>query len=406
MRGRRLVCREVYNLTVNVPPRTSGRVLVVDDEEALAGLIASVLGEAGNEVAVAHTVAGAMALINEREFDVALLDMHLPDGEGTAILRRLSEEGARTEAIMLTGNRDIAAAVEVMKLGASDYLQKPAPLPEIEIAVAKARERHRLRTENLSLKTRLERHETRSELVTEDPDFRRAIDSLAQVGPSDLPVIVQGESGTGKEMLARAIHDASHHKMEPFVAVSCEGMSEEALERELFGYERGAFDGASERKAGLFEAVDRGTLFLDDIEALGPALQPKLLRVLETGEYSRIGSARLIRSRIRFIAGSSQDLEALVERGVFRKDLLYRINGVTLKIKPLRERPGDILPLSLHFMRTHRIRRSLSPRALEALKAYPWPGNVRELEMVIQRAGALAASDTIEPRDLPFGPGR
>lgn len=389
---------------MSVPHRVSGRVLVVDDEEALAELIASLLSDAGFEVAVANTVAQAMALISEHEFDVALLDMHLPDGEGTAVLRRLVEEGARTETIMLTGNRDVAAAVEVMKLGASDYLQKPAPLPEIEIAVAKARERHRLKTENLSLKTRLERHETRSGLVTEDPDFLRVIESLAQVGASDLPVVVQGESGTGKEILARAIHDSSHHKMEPFVAISCDGTPEEALERELFGYERGAFEGASERKAGLLEVVDRGTLFLDEIETLGPALQPKLLRVLETGEYSRIGSARLIRSRIHFIAGSSEDLEALVARGAFRKDLLYRINGATLKIKPLRERPGDVLPLSLHFMRAHRIRRTLSPRALEALKAYPWPGNVRELEMVIQRAGALASSDTIEPRDLPFGP--
>jgi len=376
----------------------------VDDEEALAELIASLLRDAGCEVDVANTLAQAMALITEREFDVAVLDMHLPDGKGTEILRRLIEDGARTETVMLTGNRDVASAVEVMKLGATDYLQKPAPLPEIEIAVGKALERHRLRAENISLRTRLERHETQAGLITEDPDFIKVIESLAQIGPSDVPVVVQGESGTGKELLARAIHDASRHKMEPFAALSCGGAPQETLERELFGYERGAFEGASERKAGLFEVVDRGTLFLDEIEALGPALQPKLLRVLETGEYSRIGSTRLVRSRIRFIAGSSQDLDALVAGGAFRKDLLYRVNGVTLRIKPLRERPGDVLPLSLHFMRAHRIRRSLSPRALEALKAYAWPGNVRELEMVIQRAGALAASDTIEPRDLPFGP--
>ncbi len=378
---------------------------MVDDEEALAALIADMLGESGHEVSVAHTRAEALVLIDSHEFDVAILDMHLPDGSGTDILRRLVDDGAVTETIMLTGNRDVTAVVEVMKLGASDYLAKPTPLPELEIAVAKAIERRRLRAENLALKARLEHHETHTTLVTEDPDFIKVIESLAQVGPSDVPVVISGESGTGKEMLARAVHDASRHKMEPFAAMSCGGMPEEALERELFGYERGAFEGASERKAGLFEVVDRGTLFLDEIDALGPALQPKLLRVLETGEYSRIGSARLIRSRIRFIAGSSQDLDVLVARGAFRKDLLYRINGVTLKIKPLRERPGDVLPLSLHFMRAHRIRRSLSPRALEALKAYPWPGNVRELEMVIQRAGALATSDTIEPRDLPFGPG-
>lgn len=381
-----------------------GRVLVVDDEEALAQLVADMLTESGYEVRVAHTVGEAKALIAQREFDVALLDMHLPDGTGEDILLRLSDEGASTEAIMLTGDRDITSAVQAMKLGASDYLVKPSPLAEVELAVRQARERHRLRTENLSLKVRLERHELKSAIVTEDRDLLRVIASLAQIGPSDVPVIVQGESGTGKEMLARAIHEASHHKMEPFVAISCEGISDEALERELFGYERGAFAGASERKPGLFEVADRGTLFLDDIEAMGPALQPKLLRVLETNEYSRVGSTRLLRSRVRFVAGSGEDIEALAAKGVFRKDLHYRINGVTLKIKPLRERLGDVLPLSLHFMRAHGIRRSLSPRALEALRAYPWPGNVRELQMVIQRAGALAASDIIEPRDLPFGP--
>ena len=398
------MCGRVYNPIVSLSPRASGRVLVVDDEEALAELVADMLKELGYEVRVAHSVGEAKALIAQREFDVALLDMHLPDGTGEDILLRLSDEGASTEAIMLTGDRDITRAVQAMKLGASDYLVKPSPLAEVELAVRQARERHRLRTENLSLKVRLERHELKSAIVTEDRDLLRVIASLAQIGPSDVPVIVHGESGTGKEMLARAIHEASHHKMEPFVAISCEGISDEALERELFGYERGAFADASERKPGLFEVADRGTLFLDDIEAMGPALQSKLLRVLETNEYSRVGSTRLLRSRVRFVAGSGEDIEALAAKGAFRKDLHYRINGVTLKTKPLRERPGDVLPLSLHFMRAHRIRRTLSPRALLALKAYPWPGNVRELEMVIQRAGALATSDTIEPRDLPFGP--
>lgn len=389
---------------MSVPQRAAGRVLVMDDEKDLAEMLATMLTEAGYEVRVAHSVGEAKALIAQREFDVALLDMHLPDGKGEDILLRLSDEGASTEAIMLTGDREITSAVQAMKLGATDYLVKPTPLADVELSVRQAHERHRLRTENLSLKVRLERHETRSAMVTEDPDLLRVIESLAQVGPSDVPVVVQGESGTGKEMLARAIHEASRHKMEPFLAVSCEGMSDETLERELFGFEKGAFAGAAERKPGLFEVADRGTLFLDDVEKMGLAFQPKLLRVLETGEYSRVGSARVLRSRVRFVAGSGEDLEALVARGAFRRDLHYRINGVTLKIKPLRERPGDVLPLSLHFMRSHGIRRSLSPRALEALRAYPWPGNVRELQMVIQRAAALATSDTIEPRDLPFGP--
>lgn len=381
-----------------------GRVLVMDDEEALAELLASALEDGGYEVTVAHSVSEAKSLLARHEFDVALLDLHLPDGTGEDILLRLTDEGASTEAIVLTGDRDITSAVQAMKLGASDYLVKPAPLADVELAVGQALERHRLRTENLSLRARLERHEPRISIVTEDPALLRIIQSLDQLGPSDLPVIVQGESGTGKEMMARAIHDASRHRMEPFVAFSCAGLSDDLIERELFGYEKGALEGASERKPGLFELADRGTLFLDDVDALGAAVQPKLLRVMETQEYSRIGSTRVLGSRLRLVSGSSRDLESMVAGGTLRKDLHYRLNGVTLRLPPLRERPGDVLPLAQHFLRLQGIRRRLSPRALAAMKDYSWPGNVRELEMVIRRAGALAASEMIEATDLPFSP--
>ena len=380
----------------------SGRVLVVDDEEALAELIAGMLAETGYEVRVAHSVSEAKSLLARQEFDVALLDMHLPDGTGEDILLRMSDEGLSTEAIMLTGDRDITSAVQAMKLGASDYLVKPAPLADVELAVGQASDRHRLRTENLSLRARLERHEPKISIVTEDPAFLRMIQGLDQLGPSDLPVIVQGESGTGKETVARAIHDASRHRMEPFVAFSCAGLPDNLIERELFGYEKGAFEQASERKPGLFELADRGTLFLDEIDAMGAAIQPKFLRVLETQEYSRLGSTRVLSSRVRLMSGSGKDLEALAAGGSFRKDLYYRINGTTLRLPPLRERPGDVLPLALYFLKLHGIRRRLAPRALEALKAHAWPGNVRELEMVIRRAGALAATEMIEARDLPF----
>jgi DNA-binding NtrC family response regulator len=383
-------------------PRSLPSVLVLDDEEALAQMIATALGDAGYEVTVAGTVAAAQAVLNNRDFAIALLDMHLPDGTGTDVLRRLIADGSLTEVIVLTGNRDIASAIEVMKLGASDYLIKPTPLGELEIAVEKARDRHRLRVENQALRLRLGRHESNTAIVTEDPEFRKVIDSLAQVGPSDLPVLIQGENGCGKEMMARAVHDASHHRMEPFVAINCAAAPDQ-LELDLFGCERGALPGVSERKPGLFELADRGSLFLDEIDAVRPALQPRLLRALETREYSRIGSERLIRVHARVIAGTHRDLSAMVTAGEFRQDLHYLLNGVTLRIPALRERPDDVLPLSLHFLRIHGIRRGLSPRALEAMKAYSWPGNVRELQMVIRRAGVLATGATIEPRDLPFG---
>jgi DNA-binding NtrC family response regulator len=387
---------------MGVKPSLVGRVLVVEDEEALAELLATDLRDLGYHVRVARSVSEAKSLLAQTDFDIALLDLHLPDGTGEDILLRLSDEGALTEAIMLTGDRDIASAVHAMKLGASDYLVKPAPLADVELAVEQARVRHRLRAENLSLRARLERHEPRISIVTEDPAFLRVIRSLDQVGPSDLPVIVEGESGTGKELVARAIHDASHHRMEPFVAFTCGGVPGEQLERELFGYEKGAFPGAGERKPGLLELTDRGTLFLDEIDTMSAVVQPKLLRVIEAQEYSRLGSTRVLRSRARLVAGSARDIEKLVSEGGFRKDLYYRINGATLRLPPLRDRPGDILPLALHFLRVHGIRRRLSPRALEALQAYPWPGNVRELQMVIRRAGTLAASETIEAGDLPF----
>lgn len=382
--------------------RSSPSVLVLDDEEDLAQLIASALSEAGYEVTVVNTVAAAQAILNQREFGVALLDMHLPDGTGTDVLRRLIADGSLTEVIVLTGNRDIASAIEVMKLGASDYLIKPTPLAELEIAVEKARERHRLRVENQALRLRLGRHESNTAMVTENPPFRRVLESLAQVGPSDLPVLIEGENGCGKEMLARAVHDASRHRMEPFVAINCAAAPDQ-LELELFGAERGATPDLSARKPGLFELADRGSLFLDEVDAVRPAFQPRLLRALETREFSRLGSERSVRFHARVIAGTHRDLSAMVRLGEFRQDLHYLLNGVTLRIPALRERPDDVLPLSLHFLRLHGIRRGLSSRALEAMKAYPWPGNVRELQMVIRRAGVLATGDTIEPRDLPFG---
>ena len=375
---------------------------MVDDDEALAEMISEALTQSGHEVRAALSVAESEKALRSTEFDVALLDMHLPDGTGADVLRRLVDEGSLTETIVLTGSRDIESAVAMMKLGASDYLIKPTPISEVEIAVAQAVERHRLRVENQTLRVRLERHEAHAAIVTEDFGFKEIIASLAQVGPSDLPVLIQGESGTGKELVARAVHDSSSRKSGPFVAINCSALPDNLLESELFGYERGAFTGAAARKLGLFEVADRGTLFLDEFGDVSPTVQAKLLRVLETKEFFRLGSTRAIRSDVRVVAASNKDLGDLMASGGFREDLYYRINGVTLRLPPLRDRPGDVLPLALHFMRLHGIKRGLSPRALEALKAYRWPGNVRELQMVIRRAGVLATGTLIEPKDLPL----
>lgn len=374
----------------------------MDDEEFLGDLVATALREAGYEVWVARSVSEAKALLAQGEFDVALLDMHLPDGTGEDILLRLSDEGALTEAIMLTGDRDITSAVNAMKLGATDYLVKPTPLAELELAVGQAMVRHRLHAENMVLRTRLERHEPNVSLITENATFLKIIEDLSRLAASDLPILIQGEAGSGKDVLARAIHDAGSRHMEPFLVFDCGAVGEEHAERDLFGHERGAFEGATERRLGAIEAADRGTLFLDEIGGLPAGLQPKLLRALEHHEFSRLGSTRVIRSRARVISSSTRDLESARQSGAFHRSLFDYLNGITLRIPPLRERPEDILPLSARFLRAHGIKRGISTQALTALKAHSWPGNVRELQMVIRRAGALARGDVIEAADLPF----
>lgn len=379
-----------------------GRILVMDDDVALADLLAEALRERGYDVRVAHRVGEAKALIAQSEFDVALLDMHLPDGTGEDILIRLSDEGASTEAIMLTGDRDVSTVVHAMKLGASDYLVKPAPLADLELAVGQARERHRLRAENLALRTRLERQEPRAAIVTADPGFLDLIESLRRAAQSDVPVLLVGESGAGKGLLARVLHDASHRRLEPFVVLDCAAVAEDRIEAELFGFERGAFEGAAQRTPGALEVADRGTLYLNEIQELSPAVQPKLLRALETREFTRLGSGRAVRAHLRVVSGTTRDLTDPKGRGGLREDLYLHLNGVTLRLPPLRDRPGDVALLAAHFLRTHRIRKSLSMDALDALKAYPWPGNVRELEMVVRRAGVLARGARIEAGDLPF----
>jgi DNA-binding NtrC family response regulator len=379
-----------------------GRVelLVLEDDEALAELHSAALGEAGYAVKIAATLAAARTLLKETEFDVALLDLHLPDGNSLDLLEELSGDGAPTETIVLSGSRDVPSAIQAMKLGAADYLVKPASLAEIELAVSLAVERKRLRAENRLLKLRLERHEAPSAIVTEAPDLLRILDSLQQIGPSDLPIIVYGESGTGKELMARAVHDASRRRSEPFVAINCAAMPDTLLESELFGFEKGAFTGAVAKKPGLFEMADRGTLFLDEIGDISPAMQVKLLRVLETQETMRLGGTRPVRSDVRIVSASNKDLTMLMSSGAMREDLYYRLNGVTLKLPPLRDRRGDVLPLSLHFLRKFGSKKGLSSSALNALKAYRWPGNVRELQMVIRRAAAMAPGPLVEPSDL------
>ena len=381
------------------------RVLVVEDDPALLEILCEELQQRGHVTSGANRVRSALEQLRASDFDVAMVDLHLPDGSGIEVLREISKEDLPTECIVLTGNADVGTAIEAMKLGAYDYLTKPARLEEIEVIVPKAAEKARLKRENVSLKQRLERQDRSARsIVSDDPAMRELLAILARVAPSDLPVLIEGETGTGKELVARAVHQSSPRAAFPFVAVNCGAMPDSLAESELFGHEKGAFTGAIARKPGVFELADRGVLFLDEIGEVSVSMQVKLLRALEEREFMRVGGTRPVRVDVRIVAATNKNLKAEVAEGRFREDLYYRLSGLTLKLPPLRDRRGDVALLSREFLRRFGSKAKLSAAAVERLSSYEWPGNVRELQMVMRRAAVLCAKDTVEPEDLPLDP--
>jgi len=382
------------------PERIS--ILVLEDDPSFGAVLEEELGGRGYAVTRATTVADATGQLRKHAFDVALLDLHLPDGSGLDCLREISAEDLPVEALILTGHAEVPTALEAMRLGAYDYLSKPPVLEELHVLVVKAAEKARLRTENAALWRRLRRHESVPGFVTDDPAMRQLLETLERAAASALPVLIQGETGTGKELLARALHERSPRSPFTFVPINCAALPENLIESELFGHERGAFTGAVERKTGLFEVASRGTVFLDEIGELSLPLQSRLLRVLETHEFFRVGGTRAVRVDVRVVSATNRDLKAEVDAHRFREDLYYRLNGVTLRVPPLRERRGDILLLARHFLDRIGGSRVLSEGAAETLTAYEWPGNVRELEMAIQRAALLSPGPEIRAQDLPL----
>ena len=376
-------------------------VLVLEDDPDLGDALVEFLTSRGHEVVLTTTVARAKEALARSPFDVAVLDMNLPDGSGEEVVKHLGEGDLLTEAIILTGSPDPLVAVRTIKKGAYDYLLKPVQMEELDALVVQAAGKARLRRENLALRTRLARHEDLKGVVTADPGMKKVIDSLARLAASELPVLILGESGTGKELFARALHQRSPRAAGPFVALNCAALPDHLLESELFGYEKGAFTGAINRKMGLLEVADKGVLLLDEVGDLTPAVQVKLLRALETKEFLRLGSTRPVRTDLRLVSATNHDLEKKSAAGTFRSDLYYRINGVTLHLPPLRDRPGDILPLAEHFLEGARIKKKLSEQAAALLQSYAWPGNVRELQMVVLGAAVMARGDVIDPEDLP-----
>src|SRR6478752_8512196 len=351
-------------------------LLVVDDDAEFRETLVSRFVRTGFAVQSAGNGEEALGLAERRNFDVAIFDMMMPGMSGLELLKRFKETHPECEIILLTGQASIETAVESMKLGAYDYLQKPFPLKDLEGVVDKAFERRRLRKENTQLKVLLKRSVPGHDMVGRSPPMQEIFRLIERAGPSDKPILIQGESGTGKELVARALHRHSGRAEKPMVVINCAALPESLLESELFGHERGSFTGAISAKPGLFEVADGGTLFIDEIGELPGSLQAKLLRVLEDGSLRRIGSVQERRVHVRLLAATNRNLANEVEASRFREDLYYRINVMSLELPPLRERQGDIPLLVAHFLGTGW---EIEPAALEAMEHYHWPGNVRQL---------------------------
>ena len=347
----------------------------------------------------------AVRLLQQEQPAVVLSDLRLPDGDGFGVLRAAKEIDADIPVIVMTAYGSIEDAVAAMKEGAMDFLAKPVDPDHLLLLVARALEQRRLVTENLLMKEELAVRRGAPQLVGEDPSLRKVFASLQRAASTDATVLLEGESGTGKELFARSLHALSQRADAPFVAINCAAIPENLLETELFGYEKGAFTGAVQRKPGKFEMAHRGTLFLDEIGDLPIGLQAKILRALEEKRFERVGGTASVQVDVRLVAATNRGLRAAVAARRFREDLYFRLSVFPIMIPPLRERPGDIPVLAKYFV--ERFCRDLkkkplmlSPAALEQLQAYRWPGNVRELQNCIERAVILSDGDTIFPRHL------
>ncbi len=381
------------------------KVLLVDDDDIFRELIARELRLAGHEVLTAALGAEGQARALAEEPDVVLLDLNLPDRPGMEVLKQLGEARCPSQVIVLTAHGTMDRAIAALKLGAYDFLQKPAPLEVVESAIGRAGERRRLGEENARLKDSLHPAPLDAEMVGTGEHFEALRRFIGKVARSDAAVLIRGETGTGKEMVAAAIHQASERREQPFVVVDCASLNENLLQSELFGHERGAFTGAVKQRHGLFEAADGGTIFLDEIGDVSASLQAGLLRVLESSTFRRLGGTREVRVNVRLLAATNRDLERLMKAGQFRQDLFFRLNTIHLEIAPLRERRAEIPFLVEHFVARHNqlraSRKRISPPAMAELAGYSWPGNVRELRHAVERALIMADADEIVPADLP-----
>lgn len=383
------------------------KILVIDDEEIVRKSCLRTLQPEGYEVSVVQSGIEGLKILEKEGFDLVLIDLKMPDMDGIEVLKRVKEGWPDTEVIIITGYGTVGSAVQAIKLGAFDYLEKPFTPEALLLVVSRAIERKRLILENLKLRQEIGTLYKLENIVGTSKEMQKVFRLIATVAPTGTTVLLTGESGTGKELVARAIHYNSPRKEGPFVVVDCGTIPEGLMESELFGYMKGAFTGATTNKKGLFEIASGGTIFFDEIGNIGLSTQVKLLRVIQEREFRPVGGRDPIKIDIRVIAATNKDLEAMTKEGSFREDLFYRLNIFPIHLPPLRERKEDIPLLSYHFLKryseylgkevTH-----ISAEAMKVLIFYDWPGNVRELENSIHRAILLCNEKTIRPDHLSF----
>jgi DNA-binding NtrC family response regulator len=382
------------------------RLLVVDDEPIALRNLERVLSKEGYDVTTSSSGQGALRQLREGGFDVVLTDLKMEKVDGMQVLRRSKEIDPVAEVIVVTGYAAVDTAIEAMRHGAYHYLSKPFKLDEVRKVVREAVEKVGLKKENRRLRESIESIKDRVDIVTQDPGMLRVLDTARDVTATDCNILITGESGTGKELMARYIHRHSRRSAATFLAVNCGAFTEELLTSELFGHEKGSFTGAAARKKGLVEMADGGTLFLDEVTEMSPAMQVRLLRVLQEKEFIRVGGTEAIRVDVRFLAATNRNIEEAIASGAFRQDLYYRLNVVTLDLPPLAKRKDDIPLLAHFFLKKHSERmgkkvESISDEVLQILSGYGFPGNIRELENVMERGVALAKGNVLEAAHLP-----
>jgi DNA-binding NtrC family response regulator len=380
-------------------------VLVAEDEENLAQILTTFLRGRGHHVVCVGDGKAALQAVRDEAFDVALVDIVMPEMDGLETLRQLRVEADPPEVIIITGNGTVETAITAMKLGAYDFMAKPYRMAEIDVLVRRAWEKRQLARENRYLQARLSRVDATPEVITQYAPMHAVLSLVERVATTDSPVLITGESGTGKRLLARAIHRLSG-RVGPLVEADSTVVSESVLDVELFGHERGAFSNAVARRSGLIELAANGTLFIDEVGVLSPKLQSKLSRALEHGSFFRVGGTQKVDIAVRLVTSSNHDLEQAVRDSRFRDDLLYRLNVVTVSLPPLRERAVDIPVLAQHFLTqlAGPTAPVLTPDAIALLQTYPWPGNIRELRNVIERVVLLSrgTGQEIRAQDLPL----